>query len=146
MIAYLANGIFAECTTRQHASTLRIFHHLILVADQYIKIHILLVVPGRCCAELVRVQTNPPTLGRFLSFTAQGLGDQLVTKADAHQFLAALVQLTHKVHEPGDPGFVIVHTGFTAGDQIGIDLINIRRVLALLDIVNDKFQAGVKLP
>ena len=52
-------------------------------------------------------------------------------ETDADQFLAAAVQFPHEFHQGSYPGLVIVDAGFAAGDQVGIDLIDVGRILAL---------------
>ena len=51
------------------------------------------------------------------------MGNDLVTKADANNFLAALIQLADKVHQGSDPGLVFVNRGLTAGNQVSVHLV-----------------------
>jgi len=71
------------------------------------------------------------------------MGDKLVTEAYANQFLATAVQLSHEIHQSGDPRLVIVDTGFTTRNQIRVYLIYIVGILALFHIVNTELQGGV---
>ena len=61
-----------------------------------------------------------------------------MAEADPDQFLLAPGQGDDIVMKLSDPGFVIIDAGFTAGDYIGVAVIDILRIVGLGYLITRK--------
>lgn len=66
---------------------------------------------------------------------AQGVGDQLVSKAHAHEFFPPLIQLCHEGTQVFDPRLVIVDAEPTSGHKIGVAFVDAARKNPVLNPV-----------
>ena len=90
--------------------------------------------PLRLFDHLVLMHTYAPALPGPFGFTPQDQRQQLVTEADAHEFVAVLVALQHIGAQGLNPVVLTKGVVLAAGDQIGVEMPRIIRVMALYHI------------
>ncbi len=85
------------------------------------------------------MDAHAPAFTRAFSLAAEQQCEQLVTEADAEQFIATLVALEQVGLEGLDPRVGTEGVGLAARDQVGVKYLIVRGVFALHHVVDDKF-------
>ena len=81
-----------------------------------------------------------PALLRALGFPTEQQGQQLVTKTDAQQLVAALVALEQILLEGLNPGIAAERIRLAASHQISIELLTIGRIVPLHHVVDTELR------
>jgi len=90
VLSILHQVIIAEFTMRQHFRLGWEEHHLILMADDKIKLVLPRLHPGLANRDPVEGHTDSPPLFRFAHLAAKRLRHQLMAEADANQGFMSL--------------------------------------------------------
>ncbi|MNR25456.1 hypothetical protein D3C85_1426100 [compost metagenome] len=98
--------------------------------------------PGRLLLDLVVMDTHTPALLRALGMAAEHQGQQLVAEAHAEQLVAALVAPLQVGLERLDPWIGAKGIGLAAGDQVGVVLLIVGRIVTLHDVVHGELRSN----
>ena len=145
VVADLAHGVGAEFAAGEHLGAARVARHLVLVTDEYRELGLSVVEPGRPRGEAVPMDTDAPTGACLLRSSAQRLGNGLVAEADANHLLPPFVQFAQEIEQAVNPGQVLVDAELAARHEIGVDLFDIRRILAEHHVEDRELHRGILL-
>ena len=125
--------IGAEIVLPDHARALGQLRHLILMPG----------VQGQGLAlEIVFLGADRPAFGIFLDLAAKGLGDDLVTEADADHGHGLGIGLADEVFQRRDEVMRLIGAVARAGQQPAIRVMDRGRKLHPLDMVVAEGEAG----
>ena len=78
----------------------------------------------------------------FLGASAKRMGNHLMAETDADKRLVGSMGAAQEFHERRDPVEIVINAGSGAGDEIAVEIIHMRRQLAIHDGDCRKLEVG----
>ena len=78
----------------------------------------------------------------FLGASAKRMGNHLMAETDADKRLVCSMGAAQEFHERRDPVEIVINAGSGAGDEIAVEIIHMRRQLAIHDGDCRKLEVG----
>ena len=126
----MEHGVGAEgCAADQRGVLGKLYDLVLMDVDQ--PRGVILRHPRRPVAERQVKHAKTPAVMPFLGAAAKRVGNHLMAETDADKRLVGGMGLADEIHQRRDPAKIIIDPGCRAGDEIAVEIIFMRRQLAI---------------